>query len=60
MWDTRNTHLHSDGTKIHRSEYNAINAEIITEWTTGQGTLGNQFKHLFRGNIHTHLQHHIQ
>jgi hypothetical protein len=51
MWDTRNTHLNSDGTKIHKCEYNAINSEIIAEWTIGQGSLGKRFKHLFRGTI---------
>jgi hypothetical protein len=47
MWETRNAHLHSDGTKIHKSEYNAINSEIIVEWTTGIGSLSSRFTHLF-------------
>jgi hypothetical protein len=59
MWDTRNIHLHSDGTRIHKCEYNAINSEMIAEWTIGQGTLGNRCQHLFKGTIQTHFGHHI-
>lgn len=55
MWSHRNNILHHEESTLHQHELVAVNSSIIQEWTRGQATLPNRYKHLFQGTLQSRL-----
>lgn len=52
IWEDRNITLHREGPTIHRHEIQAIDNEIIAEFTAGLRNLPPEhYRYLFRGSI---------
>lgn len=63
MWDHRNNDLHREGLTIHKHELQALNNEIMTEFTIGIDLLPRRrYSNLFQGTVRERLQdnHHLK